>query len=101
MPDERRFREGLQDSLEVLGEATAPCAFACEVVKLLEVNEDWHAKVGSERIDAAQFGTVGRDVKLPAGEWLVYLGNGNGRAERNSAVTVGSYDAKNLTVVSR
>ncbi len=52
-----------------------------------------------EFVTADEFGTF--DVKLPAGEWLVYLGNGNGRAERNSTVTVGSYDAKNLTVVSR
>ena len=52
-----------------------------------------------EFVTTDEFGTF--DVKLPAGEWLVYLGNGNGRAERNTAIALGSYDAKNLTVVSR
>ena len=40
-------------------------------------------------------------MKLPAGEWYVYLGNGDGRASYHKKITVGEYDAREFKVVSR
>jgi hypothetical protein len=41
------------------------------------------------------------DAKLPAGDWYVYLGNGDGRAVFHKKITVDAADARNFKVVSR
>ena len=41
------------------------------------------------------------DLKLPAGEWYVYVGNGDGRASYLRKISVGEYEARQFTVVSR
>ena len=40
-------------------------------------------------------------AQLPAGKWHVYVGNGKGRADRTTEVTVAAYDATPLMLVSR
>ena len=70
MPDERRLRIRLEDRLECLRKPGAPGAFVREVIHFLEVNQDRHAQVGGERIDAAQLRTVGGDVELHLAEAL-------------------------------
>ncbi|HET6574697.1 MAG TPA: hypothetical protein VFG68_13910 [Fimbriiglobus sp.] len=52
-----------------------------------------------EYVTADEFGNF--DLRLPAGDWHVYLGNGNGRATYHKKITVGAYDAREFTVVSR
>ena len=52
-----------------------------------------------EYVTSDSFGNF--DVKLPAGEWYVYLGNGDGRAQYHRKITVGEYDAREFKVVSR
>jgi hypothetical protein len=56
---------------------------------------------GKTRIDAVTNGYGEFDVKLPAGEWYVYLGQGNGRADYYKKIRVQEFDARNLTLVSR
>ncbi len=51
------------------------------------------------RVTADEYGNF--TAQLPAGKWHVYVGNGSGRADLTSAVTVSPYDAAPLTVVSR
>jgi len=51
------------------------------------------------RVTADEYGNF--QAQLPAGKWHVYVGNGKGRADLTTAVTVAPYDAKPLTVVSR
>ena len=41
------------------------------------------------------------DLKLPAGDWYVYLGNGDGRANFHKKVSLGDADARDFKVVSR
>lgn len=41
------------------------------------------------------------DLKLPAGDWYVYLGNGDGKATYHKKITIGEYDAREFKVVSR
>ncbi|CAN5289929.1 hypothetical protein BH11PLA2_BH11PLA2_10780 [soil metagenome] len=41
------------------------------------------------------------DVKLPAGEWYVYLGQGTGKATFHKKLTVGADDNRDVTLVSR
>jgi hypothetical protein len=41
------------------------------------------------------------DVNLPAGEWYVYLGQGNGRAVYHKKLSVKSDDVRDMTLVSR
>lgn len=41
------------------------------------------------------------DTKLPAGEWYVYLGSGNGKAAYHSKVTLGEQESRTFKVVSR
>lgn len=41
------------------------------------------------------------DTKLPAGEWFVYVGNGDGRASYLRKITIGEYEVRQFTVVSR
>jgi hypothetical protein len=52
-----------------------------------------------EFVTADQFGNF--DVKLPAGEWYVYIGNGDGRANFHKKITIGEYDSREFKVVSR
>lgn len=52
-----------------------------------------------EYAQADSFGNF--DVKLPAGDWFVYLGNGDGRASYHKKITVREYDAREFKVVSR
>ncbi|HVK18484.1 MAG TPA: hypothetical protein VM533_16235 [Fimbriiglobus sp.] len=52
-----------------------------------------------EYVTADRFGNF--DLRLPAGDWHVYLGNGDGRAVYHKKITVGAYDAREFTVVSR
>ena len=52
-----------------------------------------------EYVTADRFGNF--DVRLPAGDWHVYLGNGDGRALYHKKITVGEYDAREFKVVSR
>jgi len=40
-------------------------------------------------------------ARLAPGKWHVYVGNGNGRADRTTEVTVAAYDATPLQVVGR
>ena len=51
------------------------------------------------RATADEYGNF--SARLPAGKWHVYVGNGQGRADLVTAVTVSAYDARPLTVVSR
>ena len=41
------------------------------------------------------------DVKLPAGDWYVYLGNGDGTASYHKKLSVASTDVREITLVSR
>jgi len=52
-----------------------------------------------EYVTSDSFGNF--DVKLPAGEWYVYLGNGDGQAQYHKKISVGEYDAREFKVVSR
>jgi hypothetical protein len=52
-----------------------------------------------EYVTADRFGNF--DLRLPAGDWHVYLGNGEGRAVYHKKITVGAYDAREFMVVSR
>jgi hypothetical protein len=52
-----------------------------------------------EYVTADRFGNF--DLSLPAGEWHVYLGNGDGRAMYHKKISVGEYDAREFKVVSR
>lgn len=65
--------------------------------KLVFVSADDHDR--REYVTADEFGNF--DLRLPAGDWHVYLGNGNGRAVYHKKITVGSYEAREFTVVSR
>jgi len=51
------------------------------------------------RATADEYGNFA--AQLPAGKWHVYVGNGKGRADLTTEVTVAAYDAAPLTVVSR
>ncbi len=48
---------------------------------------------------ANEFGEF--ETKLPAGEWFVYLGKGDGKAAYHSKITVQTAQARDLTVVSQ
>ncbi len=52
-----------------------------------------------EYVTADSFG--GFDLKLPAGDWFVYLGNGDGRATYHKKISVGDFDSREFRVVSR
>jgi hypothetical protein len=52
-----------------------------------------------EYAQADSFGNF--DLKLPAGDYYVYLGNGDGRATYHKKLTVREYDAREFKVVSR
>jgi hypothetical protein len=52
-----------------------------------------------EYAQADAFGNF--DVKLPAGDWHVYVGTGDGRAHYHKKVTIGEYDSRDFKVVSR
>lgn len=56
-------------------------------------------KEAREFATANQFGEF--DVRLPAGNWYVYLGTGDGRAVFHKQVTVGEKDTYDYRVVSR
>ncbi len=65
--------------------------------KLVFLNDADYAD--AVRVTADEYGNF--LAQLPAGKWHVYVGNGQGRADLTTAVTVAAYDAKPLTVVSR
>jgi len=50
-------------------------------------------------VTADSFGNF--DLKLPAGDWFVYLGNGDGRATYHKKISVGDFDSREFRVVSR
>jgi len=52
-----------------------------------------------EYATADQFGNF--DVKLAAGEWYLYLGNGEGKATMHKKISVGEYESREFKVVSR
>ena len=64
------FGYALRIDSNVLRKAGAPGAFVREVIDFLEVNQDRHAQIGGERIDAAQLRAVGGDVELHLAEAL-------------------------------
>ena len=87
---------------------TAPAAVRGEVVandqltprpgaKLVFVNADDLKQ--REYVTADAFGNF--DLKLPAGEWHMYVGHGDGRASYHKKVSIGEYEARQFTVVSR
>ncbi|OWK43814.1 hypothetical protein [Fimbriiglobus ruber] len=41
------------------------------------------------------------DLKLPAGTWYMYVGNGDGKAQFHKKITVDDFDAREFKVVSR
>jgi hypothetical protein len=55
--------------------------------------------------DAREYATAdafgGFDVKLPAGEWFVYLGDGQGKATMHTKISVAAADSREFKVVSR
>jgi hypothetical protein len=51
------------------------------------------------RVTADDYGSF--VAQLPPGKWHVYVGNGTGRADRTTTVTVTPYDARPLTVMSK
>ena len=65
--------------------------------KLVFVSADDHDR--RAYVTADEFGNF--DLRLPAGDWHVYLGNGNGRAVYHKRITVGPYEAREFMVVSR
>jgi hypothetical protein len=52
-----------------------------------------------EYATADEFG--GFDLKLPAGDWHMYVGSGNGQASYHKKITVTDGESRNFTVVSR
>ncbi len=52
-----------------------------------------------EYVTADRFGNF--DLKLPAGDWYVYLGNGDGRALFHKKITVRESESREFQVVSR
>jgi hypothetical protein len=50
-------------------------------------------------VQADEFGSF--TTQLPAGKWFVYLGNGNGRADKTTEITVASYESKPVLLVSK
>lgn len=78
-----------------------------EVVKADQVTPRAGAKlvfVNAENLDKREFATADSfgnfDVRLPSGDWYMYLGNGEGRAMFHKKITVGD-EARDFTVVSR
>jgi hypothetical protein len=79
---------------EVVGSDRATPKAGAKLVFLNDANYD-----EAVRVTADEYGNF--LAQLPAGKWHVYVGNGQGRADLTTAVTVAAYDAKPLTVVSR
>lgn len=52
-----------------------------------------------EYVTADQFGNF--DINLPAGEWYMYIGQGNGKAVFHKKLTIGEAPSKSFKVVSR
>lgn len=65
--------------------------------KLVFVSSTDHNR--REYVTADRFGNF--DLRLPAGDWHVYLGNGDGRAVYHKKITVKPYDTREFMVVSR
>ncbi len=79
---------------EVVGADRATPKAGAKLVFLSDADYD-----EAVRVTADEYGNF--TAKLPAGKWHVYVGNGTGRADLVTAVTVAAYDAAPLTVVSR
>lgn len=86
----------------------APATVRGEVVRNDQITPRGGTKlvfVSAANIDVREYVTSDSfgnfDVKLPAGEWHVYLGNGEGRAQYHKKISVGEYDAREFKVVSR
>ncbi len=61
--------------------------------------------VSAKNTDVREFATADQfgnfDVKLDAGDWYLYLGNGEGKATMHKKITVGEYESREFKVVSR
>ena len=79
---------------EVVGADRATPKAGAKLVFLSDANFD-----ETVRATADEYGNF--SAQLPAGKWHVYVGNGTGRADLTTAVTVSAYDAAPLMVVSR
>jgi hypothetical protein len=94
-PEKTTSRNG---TVSVRGEVVLPDQLTPRPgAKLVFVNADNQEK--REYATANQFGEF--DLRLPAGNWYVYLGGENGRATYHKQVSLGDKDTYDYKVVSR